>query len=368
LQLQNVDLKKSRIASYAYAADNITVLAAFKLSYDDPYPNLMFRLRAEDFQRGNHSKVFERAGSELGILHHIIAAPRQWVSSLANKSFLEHPAISWMKLSRALHFVLELFDYMSPVRNTTPGAILGEGADYMGPESVQPTFVNVLTRIKDEAFQENGVNITSAILSFPEYFNVIISKQLQAACADIGIDLLNLLPRSTAAAAGANALPTTRVLVIDYGRYHLRLRTFQEIGYDKNPIFPQYYAMDPLGSSLVEHALTQHVLSTNEILAKQIELGADRSFLQAELDKARMMIKDNIDVLMGKTQEDHHHDEWPLELNDWWISETHDAVLLWEDVEAVEERYVDVFSNALRTYLIALRSMYTNIPKPSYEK
>ncbi|KAJ5759537.1 hypothetical protein N7520_006693 [Penicillium odoratum] len=50
-----------------------------------------------------------------------------------------------------------------------------------------------------------------------------------------------------------------------------------------------------------------------------------------------------------------HYEEWPLDLQDWWIGEQEGAVLRWEDVEAAESDYIDALANYLDQALDCLQ-------------
>jgi hypothetical protein len=89
--------------------------------------------------------------------------------------------------------------------------------------------------------------------------------------------------------------------------------------------------------------------------------------LRQEIERARLLIKDNMFDFTVRDRkgagEDHHHDEWPLVLDNWWTvidnwgpGSTPSAVLAWEDVQASEDEYVEALSTNLDTALKSVRS------------
>jgi len=54
--------------------------------------------------------------------------------------------------------------------------------------------------------------------------------------------------------------------------------------------------------------------------------------------------------------EDHHHEQWPLELPKWWISDEVGYDLSWADVQAVEDEYVEKLGDIIVELLVHCRS------------
>lgn len=316
----------------------------------------MFRLRLEDFKRSSISKKFENREPPESLFQFFIAMSKYCLSKVASKlSALDHPAFTAIKDSSALQFVRNVSRGLSRATEPLLTAINGLWKDEMTPENLKEGFVAVLKRVKEDTLEKNDINITFAILSVPDFFNETVNQILQEACLNVGIETIKPFSRTMMGAWGANTTRDARVLVIDQGQFHLRIRTYQEVWHYKKPLLQMYLPLDPFGSQAIDNQLVNQVLRTNEVLREQISLGANRQQLQLELARARLLIKDSIDVLMGKSSEDHHHEEWPLDLKDWWIGEEENAVLLWKDVEAVEDAYVESLGENILTFLVALR-------------
>jgi hypothetical protein len=62
---------------------------------------------------------------------------------------------------------------------------------------------------------------------------------------------------------------------------------------------------------------------------------------------------------------DYHHDEWPLELKDWWLGEEEETVLKWQDVEKIETDYVKGLSVFISDMLIEMKGRFRFASKRS---
>jgi len=232
-----------------------------------------------------------------------------------------------------------------------------EPENELTPESVQQVFVDMLLLLKEAALENNGISITFAVLSVPDFFNQTIMDLVRVACVEVGIETINPFARTFIGAKGANTALDARILIIDQGMFYTTLRTTQLVQNDSKPMLQGYKPLSSFGSFGISLRLVDRVLRSNEALSEQIKLGANRQQLQGKIEKARFLIKNDLDARMGKSPEYQHHDEWPLELKDWWIGKEQSALLSWEDVEDEEETWVEHMSVKLYKFLVSLRSM-----------
>lgn len=288
----------------------------------------------------------------------MFAIGRHYLSNLSTSiQFLDHPAIIAIRDSTVLDWIRDISNRICSVAKPLLAATSTQWPDEMTPENIRDGFVSGLKLLKERALISYDINITFAILSVPDFFNETINDVVKKACQAVGIETIKPLSRTVMGAWGAKTAPDARVLVVDQGKFHLGLRTYQEVRSYGKPISQQYLPLDRFGSAGIDLQLVARVIGSNDVLREQIKLGADRQKLLLAIKRARLLIKDNLDVLMGKSAEG-YHEEWPLDLKDWWIGEEQNAVLLWEEVEVEEEKYVEQLSDTIFKFLVSLRSRY----------
>ena len=278
--------------------------------------------------------------------------------------FQDHPAATAIKNSATRNWIQEMAEYVFGAAKAlylkARGDIL---ALQMTHEEIKDGFVSLLKRVKEQALENRNTTITFAVLSLPDYFNDTIRAIAWEACREVGIQAISPVPRTTMGVWGAEISQDddTRVLILDHGKYHLAMRTYQAARNRSKPLFQRYLNIDIFASTVLDRELVNRVIETDAILKKQINSGANRDRLREAIETARPKIKGSIDQLFarandGSDHEDYSYNEWPLNINDWWYGMEGSAVLRWEDVEYVEEEYVKNLGQAIKTFLVALRS------------
>jgi hypothetical protein len=346
------------------------------------YQQHVFRLRMEYYKRNDLAKLFgsgdggDGGSAELnmfrllgGLRKYYLDLRDDYLSKLASGLVALVPnkirdssttTIKWV----GENILSRVSDALIFLRRGEEGG--GGGAiwqDDMTLSDIKRGFVDVLERVKAAALADHDTNITFAVVSVPDFFNQTLCDLVLEACQDVGIETFRKpFARTVMTALGVRGLTDrdTAYFVIDQGRFYADLRTFQNVDDDdaNRKILQMYLPLDPYASAAFDRALVDRVLATPGILQDQINMGADRSDLRSALEKARLLIKDNLDVeIMGEgIDEDHHHEEWPLDLQeDWGVSGSAGAVLSWEDVQVVENDYVEHLSNAIYNFLVACR-------------
>jgi hypothetical protein len=342
---------KPSIAKYCHNADNISTLTIVR---DEIYAHHVFRLRLEDYVARGVDKLWQRNKRPETIFQLI---PALWgVYITPRLTFLEHPTIKNLTI---LNYVRQA---SSRIFNTAKGALF-PGEEPLSLVNVKASFVGVLESIKFTALEEHSINITFALLSVPDFFNSTLTDLLIETCHELGIDTPTIaFPRTIMSALSADFASDSRVLVIDQGQFYFGMRTLQSEASRTNlkNIYQKYLSLDPYGSQNINSMLVERVTKGSTVLQDQLSKGADRAQLVAEISRARLLIKDNLDVnFMGKgMDEDHHHEEWPLELPNWWIGAEGRYELSWADVQAVEDDYVTNLGDLIVNFLIYCRSKW----------
>jgi hypothetical protein len=271
-------------------------------------------------------------------------------------TLLEHPTI------KNLTILNDVRQALTRIFNHAKG-VLFPGKEALSLIDVKAGFVAVLESVKSTALEEHNVNITFAVLSVPDFFNSTLTDLLNEACHELGIDTPTVtFPRTIMSALSIDFAFDSRVLIIDQGQFHFGMRTLQSEASRTNfkKIYQMYLPMDPYSSQNINRILVDRVIKGSTVLRDQLAVGADRAQLVAEILRARVLIKDNLDVnFMGKgMDEDHHHEEWPLELHKWWIGDEVGYALSWADVQAVDDQYVGELGDAIVDFLVFCRSQY----------
>ncbi|KAH8811471.1 hypothetical protein F5884DRAFT_782233 [Xylogone sp. PMI_703] len=225
-------------------------------------------------------------------------------------------------------------------------------------EMIKQEFTTVLESLQLQAYEKQRLRIDSAVVSVPDYLNYTVRRILQDACRAAGISTTrSLFERTMAAIPAVDHRPDSRMLVLDHGFYHLTISTLKA-NHDqiKNPIQARMVPFDTYGSYSVDYRITMRLKKKNKLIQEHLGYGADPFTLMMAVRKARLLMKDNLDaeVLGLGVDEDHHHDEWPLDLDDWWIGYGRTLTLQWEEVKAVEDNFVEGLKRGLSHFLIAL--------------
>lgn len=257
----------------------------------------------------------------------------------------------------------------------TSHEILRRRSKLITDRDIKESFYPIIHELKDSAMKNHNVSIDFAILSLPEYFPPQHEYIPTRACNFFGIRTPELsIPKTLAAVASVDTKPDARILLVDHGRYHTVLQTLKRDGNKKhNPILDLAIPYDAYRGEVLEKNLYVRITSKGVLkdqleLKKKFNLDEKQMTLRHEIERARVLIKDNV-FDWEDDSEDHHHDEWPLNLDNWWSiiegwgpTSIPSVVLSWEDVQAVEEEYTNHLSTNLDTLLRSVRSQSHHPP------
>ncbi|KIN02863.1 hypothetical protein OIDMADRAFT_178682 [Oidiodendron maius Zn] len=349
-------------ASYAHAKDNITLLAAVSAK-DEPYEQHLFLLRWEDPSHKYPSRISKSVKPSEWIRLFIVTKAQNCLDWLVRHiPFQDHPAATAIKNSGTGNWIQTMAEYVFGAAKALYLKTKGDTLSLeMTHEEIKDGFISLLKRVKEQALENRNTTITFAVLSLPDYFNDTIRAIAGEACREVGIQAISPVPRTTMGVWGAEIAhdDDTRVLILDHGKYHLTMRTYQTVRNRSKPLLQRYLSIDIFASATLDRELVNRVIETDAILKKQINSGANRARLREAIETARPKIKGSIDQLFarandGSDNEDYNYNEWPLNIKDWWHGMEGSAVLRWEDVEYVEEEYVKNLAQTIKTFLVTL--------------
>jgi len=249
---------------------------------------------------------------------------------------------------------------------------------YLTAESIKEGFIEGLRALQEMILARNNMTITFAVLSVPDFFNSTVKAILKQACEEVGINIFLgvdlIMSRSHAGALGAQFPPDFRILALDQGLSHFAISLFQDIPSLMRPgVLPKSIPYGGYGSEAIFLPLMRRLFHREGDLREQVR-GADPlklAELEYVVEKARSDIKGNVDVLDGKSYEDYHHEEWPLDSKNFWGGKGKTLVLRWEDVKAAEDEYVGKLYTAIVEFLVVVRSkssLFSNSASCSFAK
>lgn len=230
-------------------------------------------------------------------------------------------------------------------------------------ETIQKDIGSVLIQLIVKAREDHDIRIKFALFSAPSFFNSTLTDIVVRAARDVGIRTTPMVvPRTLAPTYQGDGRDgkAIRYLVLDQGEFHCDVQTVYTGDHKRNGrktndiLMP----MEPFSSVQINRRLADKLVSGSKAMQRQIARGANRHDLWQIVRKARFLIRDNIDAeLMGEgTTEDHHLDEYPLDMQGWGDG-TVQAVLKWEDVQEEEAAFVKTLGQNLLTILIAAKGL-----------
>ena len=222
---------------------------------------------------------------------------------------------------------------------------------------VRNAFVDIFTRLQEEARTQHNIDIQSAVIALPDFFNQTLVDLVLEASQEVGITPLgkpmSRMAVSTYSGDGTPRQADGKYLVMDLGQYYLDLTSLNTS--PRQMARNGYLPMDPWGSAGLDRDITNSAIERSEILKNWLWLGGSKAALQEEVRRARILIRDSFDreLLGTEDHQSHHHDEYPLHLKDPDAT----AVLSWLDVEAAEMKYVQTIAQNIHNYLIAASTL-----------
>ncbi|KAJ5645229.1 hypothetical protein N7507_011240 [Penicillium longicatenatum] len=296
----------------------------------------------------------EASSSRIPFVSPVIDAIATMKTSVANIMSL---LIELSGSTRAKYFLLRCEMIQESVRNTlSPILIYFQSFSQTEMELNLPSdeymkigFVKAFEYIKDVSREHSEIEISGAHILVPDFFkdrirDLVLDAALEAGIHAIGIQSPQEMIKSyngildeVIKPFGLDARPEQQNhIIIDYGLRYLHIHT-------QSGRCRMKRALDSMSCSRVPYNLYHRVISVDGPLSRQIDNGASRDDLHEAVWRARFAMKQ-----ATETDEDQdHYEEWPLDLQDWWVGEDEGAVLRWEDVQAAEEEYIDKLSDIL---------------------
>ncbi|RHZ67352.1 uncharacterized protein CDV56_109019 [Aspergillus thermomutatus] len=334
--------------AYAYASDNVSIIAKVAPRRNDKYAIHMRHLRQEAYIQNNVAAMYESAELIPWITKAVAARVKLAVSSIHSQVSL---SVQQM-ISRS-----DVFQAASGAVKATVHAVMvflglnnsSSPSTALTLDDIKAEFVSVLTELKAQAQNNHDIDIESATVGIPQFFNSTLADLVWTACWEAEISL-SRGPQDRTVLATFNqsqetqvANPDIRYLVLDLGEFYLDSRTYNT---DRCAGMREaYLPMDQWGTEIIDQQLTSHLVMGSEALRFQISLGARESDLWEPIKQARLNIRSSAENTgaEGVGENDRYHDEWPLDLTGWGYQDFQEvkAVLTWKDIQAVEKAYVD---------------------------
>ncbi|KAE8327106.1 hypothetical protein BDV39DRAFT_215283 [Aspergillus sergii] len=350
-------------AAYAHTSDNVSVIAAITPGPDDIYVRHMLLLRMEYADRHDIMRPW-RKPAQWTLKGHLSNLIQQWMTELS--SFLDKPALQnsqILSLARTgFRTVLQAVSYTRRLIN--PGY-----QEELRLVDVKAGLVDMLRQLKQKAATDGDVDLNYAVIAVPEFFNQTLREMVADASRKAGIkSALTPVSRTTVATFVSTSTiaspPGLRYAVIDHGMFYLDVSAGADAGKSERERIHQYFPALHMGSTMIDSYITDRLVDSVEDLGIEIAIGASKTALYGPVRQARTLIHDDLDshLLGSKSDEDHHFDEYPVDLTKWGSGQSQ-AVLSWEEVHAAERRFVEVVTSNLRTYLAVLR--FRRVPDAS---
>ncbi|KAL4948859.1 hypothetical protein BDW69DRAFT_188880 [Aspergillus filifer] len=297
--------------------------------------------------------------------------------------------------------------WVAPVRDLIRGGTTG--AEYLKPavlsaakwtgiynprrdislEEIKDAFTEAFSTVRDVTLENTGVNITSAIILYPDFYNTAIQEAISDAAYETNISgwmpsmkmthrqlferYSNLLLFNRSRSSGVSGEPN--LLLLNQGFRTFDLLTSGEHCLMNVPV-DELSCFGLMGSLFWKLAREDRY----PVLREELRRGADTTRLWREIGNARWYLKaqrktdmegegEGVTEKSEMVQEDAElvH-EWPLNLDGWWVSDAEQAISLrWEDIEAVDQQYVDYLADCLDGVQMCLQGA-TRSPAPHSTK
>jgi hypothetical protein len=233
-------------------------------------------------------------------------------------------------------------------------------------DDIKTEFVSVLTELKVQGQNNHNIDIESATVAIPQFFNGTLADLVWTACWEAEISL-SRGPQARTVLATFNQSqetqvdnPDIRYLVLDLGEFYLDSRTYNT---DRRAGMREgYLPMDQWGTESIDRHLTSRLVRGSEALKFQISSGAPESELWERVKQTRLMMRNAKNAGVKELGEDDgYHDGWPLDLTGWGYQDFEEvkAVLTWKDIQVVEKAYTDSLADNIVAHLTALRGEFS---------
>lgn len=291
---------------------------------------------------------------------YLVALYEIW-KGLASK--LDITFIPWndLKLDSPL-MIFSNFTVFTP----TPEARLDIG---FGPTELEDSMRQAFLLVKDISYNSTGIEIKSAIIVGPDFFNTTMNEVLMQAVLAAGIDPQLLIDRKTAIQSYDNPPESTKKfrrflrgfknipqLAESYHkvdrlvqRQKSNCKVFLMIDYGENYFdlqikgCPCWYnrPLDHLGFyKITEEVIMKYILMDNAPLKQELEHAGLYIQLVNSVNTARRLIHYSC-AGTNTTDDGQHCEEWPLALpHGLQTDERINTVLYWNDLQEIEREYV----------------------------
>jgi hypothetical protein len=230
---------------------------------------------------------------------------------------------------------------------------------YERRQDLSETIANALGTVKARALEGTGIDISAALVVYPDFFNRATESRwwwpqygIEDACRQAGIETMTYTPMSVKyliqssstslwdaeAAPGEARGPCANVVMLDQG---LRGVDVMTSGSYCSMSFP----VEELNCTGVVYGLISRN-PNNDLLLEELQRGASSNRLATEVMRARDLLKAEHDASKGRDED--IPEEWPIDLEGWWVSDLAQAISLrWTDVKRVDDLYEDTLLDAL---------------------
>ncbi|RHZ69158.1 hypothetical protein CDV55_104165 [Aspergillus turcosus] len=349
--------------AYAHTSDNVSIIAKRIPRRNDTYAIHMHHLRQEAYVQNNVAAMYRERALMPWITQSVAAGVNLAVSrihSLVPLS-LQQSITGSEVFQAACGTVKATFHAMMAFLrvNYSPSA-----SAVLTLDDIKKEFVSVLTELKSQAQNNHDIDIESATVAIPQFFNNTLADLVWTACWEAEISL-SRGPQDRTVLATFNQSeetlvdnPDIRYLVLDLGEFYLDSRTYNT---DRCAGMREgYLPMDQWGTESIDRDLTSRLVRGSEALRFQISLGARESDLWEPVKQARLMMRNTKNTQAKEPREDDGYHDVPLDLRDWGYQEFEEvqAVLTWKDIQVVEKAYVDNLADNIVAHLTILREYH----------
>ena len=345
------------------------MIAAITPGPDDIYIRHMLLLRLEFADRHDIMRPW-RTPEQWSFKGYLSNLSHQWMSEL--NSFLDKQAL---QSSQVLSFARTVFRTILEAASYTRRLVNPRYNEGLRLSDVKAGFVDMLRQLKQKAATDSDIDLKYAVIAVPEFFNQTLREMVADASKEVGIkSALTPVSRTNVATFSSTSTianpPGLNYAVIDHGMFYLDVSAEADGGKSARKRNYQYFPALQFGSTMIDSYITDRLVDREEDLGVEIAIGASKTALYGPVRQARTLIRDDLDshLLGSKKDEDHHLDEYPLDLTNWGFGQSQ-AVLPWEDVHAAERRFVEVVASNLISYLKVLRCEilpHANLPTPKH--
>ncbi|KAL4887550.1 hypothetical protein BJY04DRAFT_3736 [Aspergillus karnatakaensis] len=383
-------------AAYAHSDTNISVLAVF--SIHNQAVNLTSYQHTIQHLRKQHVKEYKDPPAKSPRIIHLARGFLEDIKVVTD-------VLSEMALQYWSEIVLPTLDdsnelYWYPVwffaRAATYGCSqfsrflsfvterINPTEDRLSLDYIEAGFVQALKTAREVAYINTGINITSAMIIYPDYLDTAVQGRIYNAAYDAGFNHLAL------------GTHTERQIAERFGNTLLFNKTYspdQESIYDQTWVDDQpnlillqqgaahfdiltsgrhclvNHPQDGLGCEAIIRSLMFEFSKSNPDVKEEIITSNSLLRLRREIITAReTLTNQRRESIPGETDSEQPQ-EWPLDLDSWWSSEDkkRPVSLRWEEIEAVNTLYADVLAESLDQVLLCLQGA-TSTPDPASSK